>query len=246
MDGAKSAADIAASGPTWSGKLLQLQGNTAALRALDLAKVDASNRALQQRIWAMQDGQEAAKAADELRKAWTSVGDTIMDEVRRIRGLNGIGGEGGFATLMGRFNAATAAARGGDMAAAKSLPSCRRRCSRGGRRGDEPPGAVPRAGPDRGQPGGDLRRDRQARGRCDGHEQRGAGLRRAEPAPASNDNAATWPPSCAGCANEVAELRSENVAGHAANATRTTSRTILAARVTGPSGGDAIATVAAA
>ena len=103
--------------------MLEVQGNTAAIRALDLAKLDSSNRALQMQIWAIQDAQEAAKAADELRKAWSDVGDSIMDEVKRIRGLTEAGGEASFASLMGQFNAANASARGGDQDAAKLLPS---------------------------------------------------------------------------------------------------------------------------
>ena len=122
LEGAKSAADIAAERVDLERQLLQLQGNTAALRARELAKLDASNRMLQEQIWGLQDAQEAAKAAEELRKAWTSVGDSIMDEVRRIRGLDTAAGEGSFASLLGRFNAVTAAARGGDMDAAKDLP----------------------------------------------------------------------------------------------------------------------------
>lgn len=122
LTGTKSAADIATERQGLERQLLELRGDTAAIRALDLAKLDASNRALQEQIWAMQDGQAAAKAADELRQAWTSVGDSIMDEVRRIRGLTDTAGAGGFASLLGQFNAATAAARGGDQAAAKSLP----------------------------------------------------------------------------------------------------------------------------
>lgn len=122
MEGAKSAADIASEKADLQRQLLELRGDTAALRALQLAKLDESNRALQLEIWAIQDAQAAAKAADELRKAWQSVGDSIMDEVRRIRGLTDAGGANGFAALQGQFNAATAAARGGDMDAAKSLP----------------------------------------------------------------------------------------------------------------------------
>jgi hypothetical protein len=122
MDGAKSAADILSERADLERKLLELQGNTAAIRALDLAKLDASNRALQQQIWAVQDAQEAAKAADELRKAWTDVGTSIMDEVKRIRGLTDPAGGTGFASLMGQFNASTNAARGGDQEAAKLLP----------------------------------------------------------------------------------------------------------------------------
>ena len=122
MTGAKSAADVLSERADLERRLLELQGDTAAIRALDLAKLDASNRALQQQIWAVQDAQEAAKAADELRKAWQSVGDGIMDEVRRIRGLSGVDGGGNFADLLGRFNAATAGARAGDQEMAKSLP----------------------------------------------------------------------------------------------------------------------------
>ncbi|HEY0131921.1 MAG TPA: hypothetical protein VGB57_11000, partial [Allosphingosinicella sp.] len=98
LEGAKSAADIASERADLQRQLLQLQGDTAAIRALELAKVDASNRALQLQVWAVQDAQEAAKAADELRKAWQSVGDTIMDEVRRIRGLSDTAGAGTFAS----------------------------------------------------------------------------------------------------------------------------------------------------
>lgn len=122
MEGAKSAADIASERNDLQRQLLTLQGNTAAIRALDLAKIDSSNRALQEQVWAIQDAQDAAKAADELRAAWSSVGDSIMDEVKRIRGLTGTNGGTSFASLMGQFNAATAAARGGDQDAAKSLP----------------------------------------------------------------------------------------------------------------------------
>ncbi|WP_294353289.1 phage tail length tape measure family protein [uncultured Sphingomonas sp.] len=123
MQGTKSAADVAAERADLERKILELNGDTAALRALDLAKLDASNRGLQEQIYAIQDAQEAAKAADELRKAWTSVGDSIMDEVKRIRGLNGVGNGDSFATLMAQFNAANAAARAGDQDAAKSLPA---------------------------------------------------------------------------------------------------------------------------
>lgn len=122
MEGAKSAADIASERADLQRQLLELQGDTAALRALQLAKLDASNRDLQKEIWALQDAQAAAKAADELRKAWQSVGDSIMDEVRRIRGMTDASGGTSFASLLGQFNTANAAARGGDIDAAKSLP----------------------------------------------------------------------------------------------------------------------------
>jgi hypothetical protein len=122
MGGAKSAADIMAERQDLERKLLELSGDEAAIRALDLAKLDASNRGLQQQVWAAEAAQEAAKAAEEARKAWSSVGDSLMDEVRRIRGLSTAQGPASFAGIMGQFNAATAAARAGDMDAAKLLP----------------------------------------------------------------------------------------------------------------------------
>jgi len=122
LTGARSAADILAERADLERRLFEVQGNTAAIRALDLAKLDPGNRALQEQIWALQDAQEAARAADDLRKAWTDVGTSIADEVQRIRGLANGGAGNTFASAMGQFNAATAAARGGDLEAAKSLP----------------------------------------------------------------------------------------------------------------------------
>lgn len=122
LNGAASAAAIVREREDLQRQLLELSGDTAAIRAAELAKLDVSNRALQSQIWAIQDGQEAAKAAEQLRDAWKSVGDTIMDEVRRIRGLGDATGGNTFASLMGQFNAANSAARTGDMDAAKNLP----------------------------------------------------------------------------------------------------------------------------
>lgn len=122
MESAKSAADILAERQGLERQLLELAGNTAALRELDLAKLDVSNRALQQQVWAVQDAQKAAQAAEELRNAWKSVGESIMDEVKRIRGLNGADGGGSYASIVGQFNATTEMARAGDQDAAKSLP----------------------------------------------------------------------------------------------------------------------------
>ncbi|TCP91893.1 hypothetical protein C8J42_103585 [Sphingomonas sp. PP-CE-1A-559] len=122
LEGAKSAADIASERQDLQRQLLELAGDTAALRALDLAKLDPSNRALQEQIYAVQDAQTAAAAAKTLADAWTSVGDSITTEIERIRGLTGTNTGGGFAQLLGQFNAANMAARGGDQDAAKSLP----------------------------------------------------------------------------------------------------------------------------
>ncbi len=106
-------------------QLLELQGNTAALRALDLAQLDESNRALQEEIWALQDQQkaadEAAAAAEKLRSAWTQITDGLLAEVARIRGSMD-GGTKTYTQALSEFNAATLAARSGDQEAAKSLP----------------------------------------------------------------------------------------------------------------------------
>lgn len=106
-------------------QLLELQGDTAALRALDLAQLDESNRALQEQIWALQDQQkaadEAAAAAEKLRSAWTQITDGLLAEVARIRGSMD-GGAKTYAQALSEFNAATLAARSGDQEAAKSLP----------------------------------------------------------------------------------------------------------------------------
>ncbi|MFD1950280.1 hypothetical protein ACFSGX_05805, partial [Sphingomonas arantia] len=122
LDGAASAAAIVREREDLQKQLLDLAGDTAAIRAAELAKIDPSNRALQEQVWAVQDAQQAAKAAEQLRDAWKGVGASIMDEVKRIRGLNDASGGGTFASLMGQFNAANSAAQGGDMDAAKSLP----------------------------------------------------------------------------------------------------------------------------
>ncbi|MBT2242690.1 hypothetical protein JQK15_03990 [Sphingobium sp. BHU LFT2] len=122
LNGAKSAADILSERQDLEKQLLELQGNTAAIREMELASLDESNRALQQQIWALQDAQEAADAAQKLKDAWSSVGDSIMDEVNRIRGITDGTGTGSFAQLQGQFNAAVAAAKAGDQDAASSLP----------------------------------------------------------------------------------------------------------------------------
>lgn len=122
---AASAAAIADERLSLERQLLEVQGDTAALRALDLAQLDESNRALQQQIWALQDQQkaadEAAAAAEKLRSAWQTITDSLLSEVARIRGSMGSGTKT-YAQVLSDFNAATLAARAGDQEAAKSLP----------------------------------------------------------------------------------------------------------------------------
>lgn len=122
---AASAAAIADERATLERRLLELQGDAAALRALDLAQLDASNRALQQQIWALEDQRQAAEAAasaaEKLRSAWAAITDALIAEIERIRGVMGTK-TGSYAEALAKFNNASVLARGGDQEAAKALP----------------------------------------------------------------------------------------------------------------------------
>lgn len=122
---AASAAAIADERASLERRLLELQGDTAALRALDLALLDASNRALQQQIWALEDQRQAAEAAasaaEKLRSAWAAITDALIAEIERIRGVMGTKA-GSYADALAAFNNASMLARGGDQEAAKALP----------------------------------------------------------------------------------------------------------------------------
>jgi hypothetical protein len=65
-------------------QLLQLQGDTAALRALELATLDESNRALQQRIWFIQDQQAAEEEAARARQELADIMSGIDDEIASL------------------------------------------------------------------------------------------------------------------------------------------------------------------
>lgn len=114
-------------------QLLQVQGKTDELRARELAKLDPANRALQEQIWKLQDQQkaqdeatkaaeEAAQAVQKLKDAWTSLTDGIMEEVKRIRGLQIGTSAQNFSAVQAQFEATLAAAKSGDQEAAKALP----------------------------------------------------------------------------------------------------------------------------
>lgn len=79
--------------------------------AENIASVDAWEAA-------MIDAQEL----EEIRRGWQSVGDSIFDTIRRLRGEL-TEGPGGFAKAQADFTLAAAAARAGDQAAAARLPS---------------------------------------------------------------------------------------------------------------------------
>lgn len=229
-------------------RLLELQGNTAALRARDLALLDPSNRALQQQIWALEDAQEAARAAEQLRDAWASVGDSIMDEVNRIRALTGTESAGGFASAQGQFNAAVAAAQAGDIDAARSLPGLSQ--------------ALLRAAEQQATSRQELDRIRAQTAAT--LEQLFASINGATPATpgaanadladaagvaqvvATGQDTVSLSDELAVLREEVAGMRAENNAGHAATASNTGAIKRSLENVTAESGGDAISTRVAA
>jgi hypothetical protein len=106
-------------------RMLELQGDTAALRALDLAQIDASNKALQEQVWALEDQQKAAEdaanAAEQLRNAWAQITDGLIAEIKRIRGVMS-DNPANYASALAAFNNASMLARSGDQEAAKALP----------------------------------------------------------------------------------------------------------------------------
>ncbi len=80
VEAQRSAADIAKERENLERQLLQAQGDTAALRAQDLALLDASNQALQQQIWALQDQAIAAKEAEASARALEQAQKAITSE----------------------------------------------------------------------------------------------------------------------------------------------------------------------
>ncbi len=249
MEGAKSAADILSERQDLERQLLELRGDTTAIRALDLAKLDASNRGLQQEIWAVRDAQDAAKAADELRQAWASVGDGIMEEVKRIRGLSGADTAGGFGALMSQFNVATQAARAGDQDAAKSLPQLSQALITAAGLV-----ATSRQELDRVQAetAASLETTFAAINRYAGTAgapgvagQVEAAVATAEAVAAPVDQGAAMASELATLREEVAAMRRDNNAGHAETARNTGRVAKKLDDVTLASGGDAISTVAA-
>ena len=89
----RSAADILRERDGLERQLLQLQGDTAALRALDRAALDESNRALYDRIIALQDSQAAEAAAAEATRvaaaqaqAIAQQRDSLLQQLYTLRG----------------------------------------------------------------------------------------------------------------------------------------------------------------
>ena len=133
-EAAQRAQAIASERVSLEQRILELQGNTAELRARELASLDPSNRALKEQIYALEDmakaqadatsaQQESARAAEQLKSAWQSVTDGIFGEVDRIRALMGSGSAESLAQSQSAFAIATAQARAGSQDAAKTLPA---------------------------------------------------------------------------------------------------------------------------
>ncbi len=115
-------------------RILELQGDTTAIRALELAALDETLRPLQERVWELEDeakaeerrkaaADRAREAARALQDAWQSLSDSLLGEVQRLRGIIDARGEGALAQLQGQFAVATAQARAGDQSAAQQLPA---------------------------------------------------------------------------------------------------------------------------
>lgn len=250
MSGAKSAADILSERQDLERQLLELQGNTAAIRALDLAKLDASNRALQQQIWAVQDAKDAADAANDLREAWKSVGDSIADEVKRIRGLSDPTGNTSFVGLMGQFNAATAAARAGDQDAAKTLPSLSQALLKAAEGAATSRQELARV---QAQTASSLEATQAAIAAITGASSASTSTDALIAAVTANSVATAPQPANDDLATQVRlltekveQMRAENTAGHAATAGNTGRTAKVMEAVSGASGGDAISVASAA
>jgi hypothetical protein len=98
-------------------KLLELQGDTLALRERERAKIYDSNKALYDQITALEDKKAADEEAVRAMEKLTSVTTTIVDEINRLRGVNT--SQSG---LEAQFAILTAQARSGDLTALAQLP----------------------------------------------------------------------------------------------------------------------------
>ena len=107
-------------------QIWQLLGDTASIRAADLKDVNPANQDMLKQLWALQDQKEAADkattAAEQMKSAWSSLTDSVTQEVRRIRDLVEESSGASYASLAAQFATATAQTRAGDQEAAKLLP----------------------------------------------------------------------------------------------------------------------------
>lgn len=108
----KSAADVASERAGLEDRLLTVQGDTAALRARELAKLDGSNRALQERIWALEDEKKAAEAL-------ASAGKGVSAFIDELRGA--AGGTASTAKRRAAYQTDLASAQAGDAEASTRI-----------------------------------------------------------------------------------------------------------------------------
>lgn len=118
LDAEKAAQDkITSERQSLEKQLLTATGNTAEIRRLELESLDASNRALQERIWALEDEK---KAQQELAAASSGV----VSEIDRLKkSLSGSTEAQSAAALQAQFATTTAQARSGDLTALAKLPT---------------------------------------------------------------------------------------------------------------------------
>ena len=96
MDGAKSAADIASERADLQKQLWQALGDSASIRAAELAEIDPSNRALKQRLYDLADEAAAMEAANRVAQERTGLqsalnqllGDTAAMRVEELAALD--------------------------------------------------------------------------------------------------------------------------------------------------------------
>lgn len=118
LDAEKKAQDkITSERQSLEKQLLTATGNTAEIRRLELESLDSSNRALQERIWALEDEK---KAQQELAAASSGV----VSEIDRLKkSLSGSTEAQSAAALQAQFATTTAQARSGDLTALSKLPT---------------------------------------------------------------------------------------------------------------------------
>lgn len=89
VEAQRSAADIAQERASLERQLLQAMGDTAALRDLELAALDESNRAIQQQIWALQDQAAATREAEAAARSIASQRYNLETRLLQVQGNTG-------------------------------------------------------------------------------------------------------------------------------------------------------------
>lgn len=103
--------------------ILQLEGNAVELRRRETAGLDESNRALQQRIYALQDEAQAAARLDQARSSATGIIANLADYARGLRAANDNSGNplSRFDAASRQFSTDLSGATSGDFAALARL-----------------------------------------------------------------------------------------------------------------------------